>query len=138
MLSQLRHLHDELRSAIAELALVVRQPMLDKDALSSARLRVTKLSRQRRSLIQCTILPSLHDVPRHEAQRINQLVLEAAELAVGSSEHIARWTMAAISGDWTGYQQASAEMRASMLKRIRFEAVVLYPILEARSGQKAA
>lgn len=138
MLSQLMRLHDELREAIRHLAIVVGEPTLDKDALSSARLRVTKLSRQRRSLIQCTVLPSLHDVPPQEAERIDQLVLEASGLAVASSEHIARWTMAAISADWTGYQRASAEMRASMLKRIRLEAAVLYPILEARARQEAA
>jgi len=131
-------LHDELRDAITHLAIVVRQPTLDKDAVASARLRLTKLSRQRRSFIQCTLLPSLHDVGPQEAQRINQFVLEAAGLAVASSEHIARWTMAAISADWTGYQLASAEMRASMLKRIRLEAAVLYPILEARARQETA
>ncbi len=132
MLSQLKIVHADLRDAIAALEKVVSRPAPEGEALSAARLRLSRISRQRRSLIECTILPLLHDVPPAAAAEIADLRLEAARLLVESSSHIGAWTMRAIVADWAGYQRASAGMRASMLRRIDREARLLYPLLEKR------
>lgn len=133
MLNELKSVHGELREAIAELAAVVRNSVPDEGPLSAARFKLTKLSRRRRSLIQSVIMPLLHDVPAPEATAVADLALEGAKLSIASSEHIGRWTTNAILADWAGYQRASAEMRASMLKRIEREAAVLYPLLERKA-----
>lgn len=138
MLSELKAVHAELRAGIAELAALVHRPAPDEAALSAARLKLTKLSRRRRSLIDCTICPALHDAPQPGAAALADLLFEGARLAAKSSEHISRWTMTAIRADWPGYQRASAEMRASMLKRIDREAAVLYPLLQGQLRTAAA
>ena len=138
MLTQLKAVHAELREAIAGLEAVVSQPAPDREPLSAARLRLSKASSRRRSMIECSIYPLLHDLPPHEADKIANLRLEMAALMVQSSEHIGRWTIRAICEDWGGYQKASAAMRRSMLKRIEHEGAVLYPLLQAKAGQRAA
>ena len=138
MLSQLKAVHVELRDAIAGLEAVVSQPSPDREPLSAARLRLSKASSRRRSMIECSIYPLLHDIPPHEAEKITNLRLEMATLMVKSSEHIGRWTINAICEDWAGYQKVSAAMRRSMLKRIEHEAAVLYPLLQLKMGQTAA
>jgi hypothetical protein len=138
VLTQFKAVHAELREAIAGLEAVVSQPSPDREPLSAARLRLSKASSRRRSMIECSIYPLLHDVPPHEADKITNLRLEMAKLMVQSSEHIGLWTIRAICEDWPGYQKASAAMRRSMLKRIEHEAAVLYPLLQAKLGQRAA
>ena len=138
MLTELKALHAELREAIAELAVVVARPEPEDEALSAARLKLSRLSRRRRSFIESTIFPELDGLPVTDAAQLAELRLETANLLVKSSEHIGRWTMRTISADWAGYQRASAAMRASMLKRIEREAAILYPLLEMRAKQEAA
>lgn len=136
MLNELKAIHAELREAISALEAVVGRSAPDDAALSTARLKLSRMSSRRRSMIECSILPSLHNVDADNAARIADLRLETARLLVQSSEHIGRWTMREITADWAGYQRASAEMRRNMIRRIQREAAVLYPLLEA--GQAAA
>jgi hypothetical protein len=138
VLTELKDIHSQLRDAIAELAAVVTRSERDDEALTAARLKLTRLSRRRRSFIDCSIFPQLLDVPAADAARLEELRLEAARLAVQSSNHIGQWTMRSITADWAGYQRASAAMRASMLKRIEREAAILYPLLEIRAKREAA
>jgi hypothetical protein len=138
VLTELKDIHHQLREAIAELAAVVTRQQMDDAALTAARLKLTRLSRRRRSFIDCSVLPKLHDLATAEAALVADLRLESARLGVESSEHIGRWTMRSITADWAGYQRASAAMRASMLKRIEREAAILYPLLETRSASQQA
>jgi hypothetical protein len=138
VLTELKAIHDQLREAIAELAAVVTQPEMNDAALTAARLKLTRMSRRRRSLIDSSIYPLLYDLPAAEAVGLEELRLEAGRLAAQSSDHIGRWTMRTITADWPGYQRASAAMRASMLKRIEREAAILYPLLETRAKREAA
>jgi len=138
VLTELKAIHDQLRQAIAELAAVVTQPEMNDEALTAARLKLTRASRRRRSLIDSSIYPLLHDVPAPDAALLEELRLEAAHLAAQSSGHIGRWTMRTICADWPGYQRASAAMRASMLKRIEREAGILYPLLDVRARREVA
>jgi hypothetical protein len=137
VLSELKTVHAELRGGIAELAALEDGAELDEAALATARLKLTKLSRRRQSLIDNVICPALQDAPQPGAAALADLLFENARLAGKSSEHIGRWTMSAIRADWTGYQRASAEMRTSMLRRIDREAAVLYPLLESEARSAA-
>jgi len=138
VLTRLKTLHDELRAAIAELAAETAKAEPDLDTLPAVRLKLTRASSRRKALIECSISPLLHDISPEDARRIEDLRRVAAERAVKSSAHIARWTMRAIVADWEGYRRASADMRAFMLRRIKEEATILYPLLEARSDRRAA
>lgn len=130
MLSELKALHEELRAAIAELEAQTTRSEPDQAGLPLARLKVVKVSGRRKALIDCTIAPSLRDISSEDARRMQDLRRAASDLAVETSQHIARWTMPSILADWEGYRVSAAEFRQLMLKRISEESAVLYPLLE--------
>jgi hypothetical protein len=138
VLSQLMAIHAELRDAIAALEAVLSHPAPNGEALSQGRLRLSRVSRRRRSMIECQIYPLLHDVSPDDARKIADLRMETAILLVQSSEHIGQWTIRAIAADWPGYRRASAQMRANMLRRIADESAILYPLLKAEAARQAA
>ena len=129
MLALLKHVHAELRLAIAELARETAKSRPDPDRLPAARLHLSRLSGRRRSLIEGAILPTLYDITPEDAREIADLRREATAIMVETSEHIAEWTTRQIAADWPGYQRASAAMRGAMLLRIDREAALLYPLL---------
>ena len=137
MLSQLVAIHAELRAAIAALEIVLSPLLPDDEAASGARLRLSRVSSRRYSLIQCQIYPSLHDVSAEDARKIADLQTQTAALLVQSSEHIGQWTRRAIGADWPGYKRASARMRSDMLGRIADESAILYPLLKAKTARAA-
>lgn len=138
MLTQLKALHAELRRAIAELAAETAKAEPDEVTLPAARLKLTRASSRRKSFIECSISPLLHDLPPDDARRVADLRRVAADMAVESSTHIGRWTMRAIIADWEGYRASSAAMRSQMQRRISEEAAILYPLLEAKATPQAA
>jgi hypothetical protein len=138
VLSQLQALHAELRLTIAELAAELAKPQPDADRLPAVRLKLTRLSGQRKSLIECSIAPALRNIAPDDAARVAELRQAIAPIALATSDHIARWTMRQIAADWAGYQRASAAMRRAMLRRIDQEAAILYPLLEAEAARQAA
>lgn len=129
MLEELQDIHAELREAIAALAEITSQLDPDVEALSAARLRLSRLSRRRRALIEYSILPALKDTAAVDKRAISDLTVETAEQSVRSSEHVSRWTLSVICGDWAGYKRASAEMRREMLRKIEREGRIIYPLL---------
>jgi len=134
VLLQLKALHDELRAAIAELEAQTAKSIPDEAHLPQARLRVVKASGRRKALIDCTIQPRLHDVSPEDSSRMTDLRRASFELAVETSQHIARWTMGSIQADWDGYRRSAAEFAERLRKRIAEESAILYPLLESRAA----
>lgn len=138
MLSQLKHAHAQMRETIAELASVLSEPHPDVQALSRTRMKLTRVSGQWRTLVQCVILPELNDIPPDRTHQLDALRREAAAFAIRKSDHIAHWSIRATEADIAGYQRASAEMRRSLLGRIDREAAILYPLLEGKAAAAGA
>jgi hypothetical protein len=136
VLTELKAIHAELREATVALQSVVSHPAPDDEALSAARLRLSRLSSRRRNMIESAIYPLLRNVSPEEARQIADLRLETGALLVASSQHIGKWTVHAIRADWAGYQRASGDMRRIMLRRIQHEADLLYPLLEAQAAAR--
>lgn len=131
MLTDLKALHEELRLAIAELQVETAKSEPDETNLPLARLKVIKVSGRRKALIDCTIAPHLHDIGPEDAARMRDLRRAGADVAVETSQHIAKWRMSSVVEDWQGYRAASAEFGQMMLRRIADERAVIYPLLEA-------
>jgi len=134
VLLELKALHDELRAAIAELQAQTAKSVPDQAGLPLARLKVVRASGRRKAMIDCTITPSLHNVSGEDAGRMRDLRHASCDLAVETSQHIARWTMNSILADWEGYRGATANMARIMLRRIDDESAILYPLLERRAA----
>lgn len=138
MLSELKDMHRQVRETIAELASVLSDPHPDLQTLSRTRMKLTRTCGQWRTLVQCTILPELHDLSAIETGQLDALRRDGAAFVVRKSDHIARWTGRATEADIAGYRRASADMRRSLLARVEREAAILYPLLEARTATAAA
>jgi len=134
VLSELKALHEELRAAIAELEAQTSRSEPDNAGLPLARLKVVRVSGRRKALIDCTIAPSLRDLSSEDARRMQDLRRAASDLAVETSQHIARWTMPSILTDWEEYRVSAAQFRQLMLKRIAEESAILYPLIEQREA----
>jgi hypothetical protein len=138
MLEDLRSAHQQVLHALDQLAAVIGHTTPDSQPLAAARLSLSQASRNRRALLQCSILPALHDLPPAERCAVADLRRTIMADLVTSSDHIARWTPTRILADWAGYRRASDEMRAEMRRRIEHEAALLYPLLERRAAPSAA
>jgi hypothetical protein len=136
MLAELKAAHDDVLRAIDALADEVARPA-PGDALPAVRLALSKASRRRRSLLQCAILPALHDLDPENGRAVDGLRRQLADDLVTSSEHVGRWTLAQVQADWLGYRKASDAMRAHMRQRIEAEAALLAPLLAARTARAA-
>lgn len=54
------------------------------------------------------------------------------------SDHLKRWTPAAIEADWTGYRHAVAQLQQALLDRMAWEEAQLHPLLPRAQGRAAA
>lgn len=131
-LDELKEAHESLLSAIEKLAQLTRGPLPDKGELAAVRWRVSAASLSRR-----LIWGRVHSLL---ARRVTDLKvdrelrhLQEADMSLmrASTEHVGRWSLAAIIDDWAGYCQASEAMRRKMTYAISEEKRLLYPILSA-------
>jgi len=138
LLSQLRDIHHRVSETVAELADLLSGAEVDLQALAGTRMKLTRLTGQWRTHVQCTILPALNHVTPGQAAGISELRREAADFAVRKSSHIARWSARATEADIAGYKRASVEMRKALLARVELEKATLYPLLEAKAAGTAS
>lgn len=133
MLSRLKCMHDELRAAIAELDAQIALSVPDHAALAHARRGAVRANSCRKTLVDCTIGPALHDVSPEDLERIRELRRTSFEFAVKISQHVAQWGMSAIEANWDGYRRSTGAINQAMLKHIATESAILYPLLESRT-----
>lgn len=130
MLAELKQAHEALLACIAELEKLTRDKKPDPERLASVRWRLSRSSARRRKLVETACDLLMADPRTIDKARVEALRQESAATVSASSRHVGRWTMANILDDWSGYCEASAEMREAMRNRIAREQYALYPLLE--------
>jgi hypothetical protein len=129
LLAELEAAHAELRARIAALGAITDSPMPSKMEYTSARLRLSQASIDRRSAVN-RILRFLEERGQPGDQEAVARVREAnSELNAHSVAHIAKWPAEAVSDDWPGYRLASRSMRDHMQRTADAEAALLKPLL---------
>ena len=129
MLAELESAHAEMRERIAGLGEVAENPQPSKMEYTSARLRLSQASIDRRSTVN-KILRFLEERAApgdHDA--VVKVRSASGELIAHSVAHLAKWPTEAVANDWAGYRDASRSMRDHMLQVIEVEAAVLGPAL---------
>lgn len=129
LLAQLEANHIALRERIAALGAVTDRPLPSKMEYTSARLRLSQASIDRRSTVN-KILRFLEERAApgdHDA--VVKVRSASGELIAHSVAHLAKWPTEAVANDWAGYRDASRSMRDHMLQVIEVEAAVLGPAL---------
>lgn len=128
-MADLRTLHDQLIAALAELEAMTARPVFDRPALAELRHRLSRLSGERRQLVERLCATLGEQASGEQARRLGDLRHSNMRARVASSAHVGQWSLRDVASDWKAYCRASARMRATMLAHIEDEKAVLYPRL---------
>lgn len=130
LLAELDAAHSEIRAGIAALGTVADSPQPSKMEYTSARLRLSKTSIDRRSAVN-KILRFLEQRGQPgDAQAVARVRDANGELNAHSVAHLAKWPTDSVADDWLGYREASRSMRDHMLRVVELEAATLRPVLQ--------
>lgn len=126
---ELRTLHEQLLEMLGELEALCERPAPDEAALAGLRYRLTRTSGARRKLIEALCVELQMALPQTEIAPIRALRESNVAAMTSSSDHIGTWSLREIMKDWSGYCQASRQIRRSMRDQIELERTTLYPHL---------
>ena len=130
LLAELEAIHAEMTSRIAALGAVADSPQPSKMEYTSARLRLSQTSIDRRSAVN-RILRFLEQRGQPgDAEAVARVRAANTELNAHSVAHLAKWPTESVATDWLGYREASRSMREHMLKTAEAEATVLRSVLK--------
>lgn len=125
----LHALHGQLLEMIDELEALCARPNADETALATLRYRLTRTSGARRKLIEKLCAELQMTLPETKTAPIRALRESNVAAMTSSSDHIGTWSLREITKDWSGYCQASQQIRRSMRDQIELERTTLYPYL---------
>ncbi|MCW3848729.1 hypothetical protein OF829_15945 [Sphingomonas sp. LB-2] len=126
-MADLRTLHDELLAALAEMEALTARPSCDESELSRLRYRLSRVSGERRRLVEQMCLSLADHVTGDQAERLRAVHASSLEARAASNAHIGAWNIREVAADWEGYRRASAKMRAIMHAQIAAEKAALCP-----------
>ena len=129
LLAELEAIHAEMTSRIAALGAVADSPQPSKMEYTSARLRLSQASIDRRSAVNAILRFLEQRGQPGDAETVAKVRAANSELNAHSVAHIAKWLTEAVAADWIGYRDASRSMREHMLRTAETEAAVLRSVL---------
>ncbi|HEY8435064.1 MAG TPA: hypothetical protein VIK68_10715 [Sphingomicrobium sp.] len=129
LLAELEAAHSDVRERSAALGAITDSPQPSKMEYTSARLRLSQASIDRRSAVN-KIMRFLEqrDQPG-DAEAVAKVRDANGELNAHSVAHLAKWPTDSVADDWSGYREASRTMREHMLRVAQLEGNVLRPLL---------
>ena len=129
LLAELEAAHSDVRERSAALGAITDSPQPSKMEYTSARLRLSQASIDRRSAVN-KIMRFLEqrDQPG-DAEAVAKVRDANGELNAHSVAHLAKWPTDSVADDWSGYREASRTMREHMLRVAELEGNVLRPLL---------
>ena len=128
-MADLRTLHEELLAALAEMEALTARPTFDNAELSRLRYRLSRVSGERRKLVEQLCITLAGQAIGAQAERLRALRESNLEARGASNVHIGAWSLKQVTADWEGYCRASAKIRAIMRAQIAAEKAALYPRL---------
>lgn len=128
-LAELQSVHATLRERIAALGAIADDAQPSKMEYTSARLRLSQASIDRRSALNRTLRFLEERKTPAALAAVARVRAADGELIAHSVAHLAAWTTEAVAADWPGYREASRSMRDHMTRTIEAEAATLYSIL---------
>jgi hypothetical protein len=129
LFAELEAAHADIRERSAALGAITDSPQPSKMEYTSARLRLSQASIDRRSAVN-KIMRFLEqrDQPG-DAEAVAKIREANAELNAHSVAHLAKWPTDSVADDWSGYREASRSMREHMLRVAEIEGNALRPLL---------
>jgi hypothetical protein len=120
--------HSVLLERIKELGEVAEHAQPSRLECTSARLRLSQASIDRRSALNRLLHCLGASADAHSSPVLAKVRAGDGELIAHSVKHLARWTAEAVAADWRGYCEASRSMREHMAGTVTAEAELLKPL----------
>ena len=133
-MANLQALHQQLLAMLAELEALTAEPGLDEARLSLGRYRLSRVSGERRRLVDRLCAEMAARATPEQAAELQALRRSTVDTRIASTAHIGTWTPREIAADWQGYCRASALMRARMRSQIAAEKALLYAHVTAAAA----
>jgi hypothetical protein len=120
--------HSVLLERIKELGEVAEHAQPSRLECTSARLRLSQASIDRRSALNKALRLLEERSDPASAAAAAKVRAADGELIAHSVAHLAKWTTEAVAADWRGYCEASRSMREHMAGTVTAEAELLKPL----------
>lgn len=130
LLAELEAVHSEMTSRIAALGAVADSPQPSKMEYTSARLRLSQTSIDRRSAVNRILRYLEQRGQPGDAEAVAKVRAANTELNAHSVAHLAKWPTESVADNWLGYREASRSMRDHMARTAETEAGVLRAVLK--------
>jgi hypothetical protein len=130
-LQDLEEAHDRLSAEMTKMEALTSRPEIDWPTFCTARWRVSGASLARRTLAS-RIIKTLQSRARVDEYSELKLLngLDQRMLRI-SAQHVRDWPLHSIQGNWSGYCDASRDVRLEMANFLASERRILFPILGA-------
>ena len=129
LLAELEAAHSDVRERSAALGAITDSPQPSKMEYTSARLRLSQASIDRRSAVNKIMRFLEQRGQPGDADAVAKIRDANAELNAHSVAHLAKWPTESVATDWLGYREASRAMREHMLRTAEAEAGILRAVL---------
>jgi hypothetical protein len=130
LLGELRQAHDALENCLQDLDKVLARPMFDGGALTSVRLRLAGLRLTRGPLIIKVSAVLAGKVTHQEAAILQDLRSSHQRLLQAATTHSAKWTLDAISRNWSEYRSQTRDLVRKWQAKAEREQRLVYPLIE--------
>lgn len=136
LLREIEQAHESLQSCFRQMEQVLARPKLDAGALTSVRLKLAGLRLTRGPLITRVGDALSASVTKKEEAMLEDLKASHQRLLQTATAHTARWTLEAISADWSQYRDETRELMRQWMAKAEREQRLVYPL--ARRCAEAA
>lgn len=133
LLQRLKEAHAEVRRCVTDLENLTSKSECTKLEYTTARFRISRASLARRNLFNAICHELNKRATDADASVLGKLTAMDKRLLGKSRQHVETWTTERISSDWLSYCAASKLIRLEMLKELRAEEELLFPLLQRRS-----
>jgi hypothetical protein len=130
----LREAHQSLQACFDELEKILALPALDPGALTSVRLKLAGFRLTRGPLIARVSDLLSGSLSATEEAMLEQLHASHYALLQSATKHTAKWTLEAISKNWSAYRDDTRELVRKWSAKAEREQRLVYPLVKRCAG----
>lgn len=130
LLEDLRAAHSSLLERLSELDFILQQPVLNKAALTTLRLKLASMRLTRGSLVGRLMALLINKVTKEEADLLAELQVGHHDLLRLANAHTAKWTLDAVERDWYTYRLETRGLTSRWKTKALREQKIIFPLLQ--------
>lgn len=134
LLRDMREAHQSLQACFDELEKVLARPALDQGALTSVRLKLAGFRLTRGPLITRVSDLLAGSLSATEEAMMEELHASHYRLLQSATMHTAKWTLDAISKNWSEYREDTRELVRKWAGKADREQRLVYPLVQRCAG----